>query len=290
MADSGIQQYLDNICRYPLLTADQEILLGRQIQEWVTTEKPSRGVERVGRKALNQMMLCNLRLVVAVAKKYTKRAKKSDLMDLVQEGTVGLISACKKFDPERGYKFSTYSHWWIRQAISRYICQGDRTIRLPGHANDVLTKVAYWGAEFARDHGRQPTIEECAKFVSINPETLKKYLMHSTDAGSLDKPAGGVGAEGKNLAEVIADETQEDPMEALAITFGIEYLDDMLAELNPQEEEIVKLHFGIGTGEPMTWNKLGQHFGGSRERVRQVALKALLKLKVRSTGAYLKSS
>ena len=174
--------YLQDIGRYPLLTKNQEIILARQVQDWIKAENPTYQQVRRGKRAYHKLVNCNLRLVVSIAKRYTNKCKRSELSDLVQEGTMGLAHGVKKFDPERGYALSTYVYWWIRQSITRYLATHDRVIRLPSHAVELLTKLRNWSPMFENTHGRKPTLEECAEFCKINASRLQEYLDKSNDS------------------------------------------------------------------------------------------------------------
>ena len=164
MASDGFTQYIKDIVRYPLLTKEQEILLSRQVQAWIGNEEATKKEIRVGRRAYEKLINCNLRLVVSIAKRYTPHARRSEMFDIVQEGNMGLAHGIKKFDPERGYALSTYVYWWIRQSITRFLSTHDRMIRLPSHAVEILGKLRHWKPVFEGERGRPPTLEECAEF------------------------------------------------------------------------------------------------------------------------------
>ena len=159
----GFSQYIKDILRYPLLTKDQEILLARQVQAWVSNENPTPKQVRLGQRAYHKLINCNLRLVVSIAKRYTPHARRTEIFDIVQEGNMGLAHGIKKFDPERGYALSTYAYWWIRQAITRYLSCHDRMIRLPSHAVEVLSKIRQWTPRFYFEHN------SCLLYTSPSP-------------------------------------------------------------------------------------------------------------------------
>ena len=285
MSDS-IKDYLNAIARYPLLTHHQEIVLARCVRKWIDSEEPTPGEIRAGKRAYQKLMNCNLRLVVVIAKKYVVRAHRSELLDLIQEGTLGMAQAVKKYDPERGYAFSTYSFWWIRQAVTRYLSQFDRLIRLPGNANDQIIKLRYWVPNFQIKHGRMPTLEECSEHTNVPPGRLAGYMAHINDAFSLDAPVS-INSE-TALLDSVADPDAEDMLENLAWSLGSEYLQEMINKLSDKEQVILNHHFGLGGREAQSLTALGKTLGISRERVRQLETKALLKLRLRAAGAKVK--
>ena len=187
--EAGVGEYLQEIARYPLLSKDQEIMLSRVIQEWQTAEDPTPTQVKKGLRARDKMIKSNLRLVVSIAKRYSNRAKRMAFLDLVQEGNIGLTIAVERFDPYRGYRFSTYSYWWIRQAISRGIQQQDRTIKLPANAQELLNKVRFWSMDYEREHGKRPSMQQCADAFDIRLERLRGYLAHDHDCDSLNRAA-----------------------------------------------------------------------------------------------------
>lgn len=259
--------YLRDIGRYPLLTKDQEIILARQVKEWIEGENPSPQVVRRGERAYHKLVNCNLRLVVSIAKRYTNKCKRSELSDLVQEGTMGLAHGVKKFDPERGYALSTYVYWWIRQSITRYLATYDRVIRLPSHAVELLTKLRNWTPVFENTHGRKPTIEECAEFCKISASRLQEYLDKSNDAISLD-------ARVKSTDEdvLLIDSVSSDCNLFDEVSWGIdlEKVEGILSRLQPRERYVVECSFGLGTNPPMTFQAISKELGISRERTRNI--------------------
>jgi RNA polymerase sigma factor (sigma-70 family) len=273
----GFSEYLKDIVRYPLLNKEQEILLARQIQVWVTSENPTEKQIKVGKRAYQKLINCNLRLVVSIAKRYTLRSRRTEMFDIVQEGNIGLAHGIKKFDPERGYALSTYVYWWIRQAISRYLSYHDRMIRIPSHAGEILLKLRQWAPQFELSHGRPPTLEESAEYCATSPKRLREYLERSEDCLSLDKPRTGLDSE-HSLIEVISDGAH--PMDKLDNLFCGDTVDRLLMSLSPVDRTIVERVFAFDGGEAQTYIKISKDLGMSRERVRQRYHKALRKLHV----------
>ena len=186
MASDSLAQYLREAARYPLLDKSQEILLARQVQTWLHDPEATPRQKKAGQRAYEKLIKCNLRLVVSVAKRFSGRIKRSEMLDIVQEGNCGLAHGIKKFDPERGYALSTYVYWWIRQSVSRYLSCSDRVIRLPSHAVEMLAKVRAWSPTFQEIHGRMPTIAECAEHCKTSPERMRLYMDNANDSISLD--------------------------------------------------------------------------------------------------------
>ena len=273
----GFSEYLKDIVRYPLLNKEQEILLARQVQVWVTSENPTEREIKTGKRAYQKLINCNLRLVVSIAKRYTLRSRRTEMFDIVQEGNIGLAHGIKKFDPERGYALSTYVYWWIRQAISRYLSYHDRMIRIPSHAGEILLKLRQWAPQFELSHGRPPTLEESAEYCTTSPKRLREYLERSEDCLSLDKPRTGLDSE-HSLIEVISDGAH--PMDKLDNLFCGDTVDRLLMSLSPVDRTIVERVFAFDGGEAQTYIKISKDLGISRERVRQRYHKALRKLHV----------
>jgi len=302
-----VRSYLRDIGRVPLLSHEQEITLGRQVQEYMeveraeleiielTGDKPS--IEelsnklnlstsiikkrlRAGQRAKERMVAANLRLVVSVAKKYTKR--NMELLDLIQEGTIGLVRGVEKFDPARGYKFSTYAYWWIRQGMTRAIDNSARTIRLPIHISEKLSKMRRVSRELSHKFGRQPTRMEMANEMGIDQKDLEDLISQSAPCASLDAHARGE-EDRSTLGELIQEPNCEEPMEGMDRTIQKEHLGTWLSQLNEREQKIMKLRFGLDGAEPLTLAELGRQINVSRERVRQLEAKAILKLRVMTT-------
>lgn len=271
--------YLSDIARYPLLTKEQEILLARQIQEWKNTENPTPRQERMGKRAHDKLVKCNLRLVVSVAKRYHKRTKRCHFLDIIQEGNLGLAHGVTKFDPERGYALSTYVYWWIRQSITRYLSTQDRIIRVPGNTIEVLSKIQQYMQNFMTSHGRTPTVTECAEFIGVPTKRMEEYLALAPDCVSLDAQLRKADVESA-LLDVIADDSLEDPLDLLNLQLGYDHIGDLLAQLDPTDRMIVERSFCFNGAEPTTLQKLGSELGISRERVRQRLNKSLARLRV----------
>lgn len=282
MQDS-VTWFLTSICREPLLTASEEIELGNQVQRMMKiiedkipiTPQEAR-VLRLGRKSKERMMRANLRLVVSVAKKY--QGKGLDLQDLIQEGSLGLERAVEKFDPTRGYKFSTYAFWWIRQSMTRAIATQGRAIRLPVHLSERLTLIKKVTQELSHKLGEVPTRKEIADEMGITIEELDSVLRQSLTTSSLDEPVSA--NEGKSfLGELIADTQNNEPLEDIEINMYKEQLGKWLSHLNEQEKQVITLRFGLNDCNRMTLTEIGKLMEISRERVRQIELKSLRKLR-----------
>ena len=276
---STLSDYLDTISRYPLLDKNQEIILGRRVQRWLNDPDPSPAVVRSGKRAQDKMIQCNLRLVVSVCKKYLRHSNKSELLDLIQEGTIGLTRGVQKFDPERGYALSTYVYWWIRQSVNRYRQYHERMIRLPGGGTDAIAKSRVFIYEFTAKHGRRPTLEECAEHCKITPRRMRDYLRQQDDCCSLDVRANR--GEGTALLDHQAAE-DEDMLDRIAFDLGAQFLGDQLAQLSETERFVVEHHYGIGKDGPLSIAAVSRLKGFSRERARQIHERALVKLRVRA--------
>ena len=269
--------YLRDIGRYPLLTKDQEIILARQVQDWIHGENPSPRVVKRGQRAYQKLVNCNLRLVVSIAKRYTNKCKRSELSDLVQEGTMGLAHGVKKFDPERGYALSTYVYWWIRQSITRYLATYDRVIRLPSHAVELLTKLRNWTPMFENTHGRKPTIQECAEFCKISAPRLQEYLDRSNDAISLDARVNSTEDDVLLIDSVSSD---VDVFDDVSWGIDLEKVESILCKLQPRERYVVECSLGLGTNPPMTFQAISKELGISRERTRNIFHGSVRKLRM----------
>jgi len=272
-----LADYLAEIGRYPLLTKSQEIMLARQVCIWVQDENATSKQKRMGKRAYEKLINCNLRLVVSIAKKSRNRVNKAELLDLIQEGNIGLAHGIKKFDPERGYALSTYVYWWIRQGITRYLSCSDRIIRLPSHAGEMLAKLKLWTPGFFLIHGRGPTLQESADHCGITTEKMSLYLDNAYDAGSLDKPVKNTDGETTLLSLVSVN---EDLLAKVENNIRLQVMDSLLERLNPQEKELVMRYYGLHGGSPVTLLTLSKEIGLSRERVRQKISASLKRLKV----------
>lgn len=284
-----VSWYLATIGRIPLLTPAEEIELGNQVQAMMTlTEDGSREFEdgelttaqrrllRIGRRAKDRMMKANLRLVVSVAKKY--QGKGLELLDLIQEGSLGLERAVEKFDPTRGYKFSTYAFWWIRQSMTRAIACQSRTIRLPVHLSERLTTIRKVSLDLAHKLGAMPSRVEIAEAMDIPLDELDSLLRQALTTSSLDAPVNG--EEGRSfLGDLIADSSLDEPLEIVEQRIHHEQLGRWLSHLSEQEQHVLRMRFGLEGNERHTLAEIGRLMEVSRERVRQVELKALRKLR-----------
>ena len=284
-----ISWYLSTIGRIPLLTPAEEIELGNQVQAMMTltddgliSDEPKefssreRRLIRIGRRAKERMMKANLRLVVSVAKKY--QGKGLELLDLVQEGSLGLERAVEKFDPTRGYKFSTYAFWWIRQSMTRAIACQSRTIRLPVHLSERLTTIRKVSLDLAHKLGAMPSRVEIAEAMKIPLEELDSLLRQALTTSSLDAPVNG--DDGRSfLGDLIADSSLEEPLDKVEQRIHQEQLGRWLSHLSEQEQHVLRLRFGLEGNERHTLAEIGRLLEVSRERVRQVELKALRKLR-----------
>ncbi len=276
--------YLATIGREPLLTPSEEIELGNQVQKMMglTETKVNEfspqelKVIRVGRRAKDRMIKANLRLVVSIAKKY--QGKGLELLDLIQEGSLGLERAVEKFDPSRGYKFSTYAFWWIRQSMTRAIACQSRTIRLPVHLSERLTTIRKVSLDLAHKLGAMPSRQEIAAAIEMPIEELDSVLRQSLTTSSLDAPIKA--DEGNScLVDLIADSYTESPLELVQRSIDQEQLALWLNHLNQQEREVLSLRFGLDGHNRHSLAEIGRNLDVSRERIRQVELKALRKLR-----------
>ena len=284
-----VSWYLATIGRIPLLTPAEEIELGNQVQAMMAlTEDGSREFEdgelttpqrrllRIGRRAKERMMKANLRLVVSVAKKY--QGKGLELLDLIQEGSLGLERAVEKFDPTRGYKFSTYAFWWIRQSMTRAIACQSRTIRLPVHLSERLTTIRKVSLDLAHKLGAMPSRVEIAEAMDIPLNELDSLLRQALTTSSLDAPVNG--EEGRSfLGDLIADSSLDEPLDIVEQRIHHEQLGRWLSHLSEQEQHVLRMRFGLEGNERHTLAEIGRLMEVSRERVRQVELKALRKLR-----------
>ncbi len=288
LGTDSIGFYLSSIGRVPLLTPAEEIELAHHVQKMkeliqlpLEEQTPrQRHQIRMGKRARDRMMAANLRLVVSVAKKYQNQGL--ELLDLVQEGAIGLERAVDKFDPAMGYKFSTYAYWWIRQGMTRAIDNSARTIRLPIHISEKLSKMRRISRELSHRFGRQPNRLELAHALGIEPRDLEDLIAQSAPCASLDSHARGE-EDRSTLGELIPDPNGEEPMEGMDRSIQKEHLGGWLSQLNEREQKILRLRFGLDGEEPLTLAEIGRQINVSRERVRQLEAKAILKLRVMTT-------
>jgi RNA polymerase primary sigma factor len=257
-----VRMYLKEIGRIPLLTREQEIDLAQR-------------TEAGDAKAKEKLTASNLRLVVSIAKKYIGRGM--TFLDLIQEGNKGLIRAVEKYDWTKGFKFSTYATWWIRQAITRAIADQARTIRIPVHMVETINKLMRTSRKLMQDLGREPTPEEIGKVMEMEPDRVREILKISQKTTSLETPIGD--EDDSFLGDFIADETQISPYEATSQRMLKENVDEVLEALSDREARVLKMRFGLNGSRPMTLEEVGQKFGVTRERIRQIEAKALRKLR-----------
>jgi RNA polymerase primary sigma factor len=279
-----ITWYLATIGREPLLTPAEEIELGNQVQTMMRLMEggerdysdQEKKLLRIGKRSKQRMMKANLRLVVSVAKKY--QGKGLELLDLIQEGSLGLERAVEKFDPTRGYKFSTYAFWWIRQSMTRAIACQSRTIRLPVHLSERLSAIRKVSLDLAHKLGAMPSRQEIAEAMAMPIEELDGLLRQALTTSSLDAPVNG--DEGRSfLGDLIADSSEEEPLDRVERGIHQEQLGRWLSHLSDQERQVLQLRFGLEGEERHTLAEIGRQLDVSRERVRQVELKALRKLR-----------
>ena len=262
IADDSVRLYLREIGKIPLLTSEQEVALAKRIEQ--------------GDKAAKDAMAeANMRLVVSIAKKYIGRGL--DLLDLIQEGNTGLLRAVEKFDYEKGFKFSTYATWWIRQAITRAIADQARTIRIPVHMVETINKLIRTQRRLVQELGREPLPEEIAAEMEMDVEKVNHILKIKQDIVSLEAPVGE--EEDSALGDFIADEDAPTPLEAATHQLLKEHVNEVLALLTPREQKILRMRFGLEDGRSHTLEEVGQEFGVTRERIRQIEAKALAKLR-----------
>lgn len=263
ISDDSVRLYLREIGKIPLLTAEEELELARKV---VAGDK----------KAKDQMAEANMRLVVSIAKRYVGRGL--DLLDLIQEGNTGLLRAVEKFDPDKGFKFSTYATWWIRQAITRAIADQARTIRIPVHMVETINKLLRTQRRLTQELNREPTNEEIAKAMDIEVEKVVHIMKIKQDISSLDASVRD-DEEDSVLGDFIEDEDTVTPEESATGQLLKEHVKEMLGSLTEREQKILKLRFGLEDGKSHTLEEVGQEFSVTRERIRQIEAKALTKLR-----------
>lgn len=296
--------YLSEIGRVPLLTGDEEVRLAEQVAQGLAAEEElalhaaaetldtleagrrsllERRVRR-GETAKDDLTRANLRLVVSIAKRYTGRG--IALLDLVQEGNLGLMRAVEKFDHQKGFKFSTYATWWIRQSITRAIADQARTIRIPVHMVEVMSRVRREQRRMTQENGREPTMEELARVCDLEPSRVEELLKIAQDPLSLDTPVGNEAD--TSLADFVEDSQAIRPADAATRKMlGVE-VTKVLHQLSPREQEVVSLRFGLEDGRPRTLEEVGRTFGVTRERIRQIESKTLAKLRHPQRSEHLK--
>ncbi|MCU1608915.1 MAG: rpoD, partial [Pseudonocardiales bacterium] len=292
-SDDAVRAYLKQITKVALLNAEEEVELAKRIEAGLyaaervrraedLTEKLSpqlrrdlRWIVRDGERAKNHLLEANLRLVVSLAKRYTGRGMA--FLDLIQEGNLGLIRAVEKFDYTKGYKFSTYATWWIRQAITRAMADQARTIRIPVHMVEVINKLGRIQRELLQDLGREPTPEELAKEMDISAEKVLEIQQYAREPISLDQTIGDEGD--SQLGDFIEDSEAVVAVDAVSFTLLQDQLQSVLATLSEREAGVVRLRFGLTDGQPRTLDEIGQVYGVTRERIRQIESKTMSKLR-----------
>ncbi|WP_407636638.1 RNA polymerase sigma factor RpoD [Acetivibrio cellulolyticus] len=269
--DDPVRMYLKEIGKVPLLSADEEIQLAQKMEKGDSESK-------------RRLAEANLRLVVSIAKRYVGRGML--FLDLIQEGNLGLIKAVEKFDYRKGYKFSTYATWWIRQAITRAIADQARTIRIPVHMVETINKLIRVSRQLLQELGKEPQPEEIAKEMNMPVEKVREIMKISQEPVSLETPIGE--EEDSHLGDFIPDDDAPAPSEAAAFTLLKEQLIDVLDTLTPREEKVLRLRFGLDDGRARTLEEVGKEFNVTRERIRQIEAKALRKLRHPSRSKKLK--
>jgi RNA polymerase primary sigma factor len=269
--DDPVRMYLKEIGKVPLLTAEEEVELAL-------------AMEKGDKEAKRRLAEANLRLVVSIAKRYVGRGML--FLDLIQEGNLGLIKAVEKFDYRKGFKFSTYATWWIRQAITRAIADQARTIRIPVHMVETINKLIRVSRQLLQELGRDPQPDEIAKEMNMSVEKVREIMKISQEPVSLETPIGE--EEDSHLGDFIPDEDVPAPAEAAAFTLLKEQLLNVLVTLTPREEKVLRLRFGLDDGRARTLEEVGREFNVTRERIRQIEAKALRKLRHPSRSKKLK--
>ena len=269
--DDPVRMYLKDIGKIPLLDPDREAYLAEKIAEGDEAAK-------------NELVEANLRLVVSIAKKYV--GKGMYFLDLIQEGNLGLIKAVEKFDHTKGYKFSTYATWWIRQAITRAIADQARTIRIPVHMVETIHRVSRTSRQLLQEYGREPTIDEIAEKLGMSADKVREIMKAAQDPVSLETPIGE--EDDSHLGDFIPDDSSPTPAEAVSYQLLREQLNKVLHTLTPREEMVIKLRFGLEDGRTRTLEEVGREFNITRERIRQIEAKALRKLRHQSRSKILK--
>jgi RNA polymerase primary sigma factor len=292
LAADSVRAYLDRIGKVALLNAEAEVCLAKRIEAGlfarqrlgeITTStdegwrlgRDLRWIARDGERAMNELVEANLRLVVSLARRYAGRGL--PLLDLIQEGNLGLIRAVERFDYTKGFKFSTYATWWIRQAISRALANQARTIRIPVHIAELVNTMRGFQRELLVELGREPTTEELAQRLAITPERVLDVLAYTRDTVSLDQPIGGEGD--AQLGDFIEDSTAVVALDAASYTLLRDQLRLVLATLSEREAGVVRLRYGLTDGRARTFDEIAQVYGVTRERIRQIEYNAISKLR-----------
>ena len=274
-ASDSVQMYLKEIGRYPLLTGEEEIELAKRI-------------ERDDEAARQKLAVSNLRLVVSIAKKYVGRSANLSLLDLIQEGNIGLFKAVEKFDYHKGYKFSTYATWWIRQAITRALADQGRTIRIPVHMVETINKYQQVVRRLVQDLGRDPLPEEVAAEMSVDVDKIRHIIKISQDTVSLEAPVGE-DDDDSSLANFVPDEDTISPAVSAQRKILKQYITEIVNDLTPREQKILDMRFGLTDGVTHTLEEVGRVFSVTRERIRQIEAKALDRIRQHSKVEKLKN-
>ncbi|HIK05287.1 MAG TPA: RpoD/SigA family RNA polymerase sigma factor [Trichormus sp. M33_DOE_039] len=314
LSSDMVRVYLQEIGQFPLLTSEQEITYGRQVQQMIAVEEHKQQLSQqlqrqptpaelanfvnksetevnqilqLGQRAKQKMITANLRLVVSVAKKYQRR--NLEFLDLVQEGAIGLQRGIEKFDPNRGYKLSTYAYWWISQAITRAIAEKSRTVRLPIHVNEKLNQIKKAQRELFQTLGRRATLTEIAQKLDLEPSQIREYLSAASGTVSLDMKVGD--NQDTELSELLSDDSVS-PNEQITQELLRQDLSDLLSSLKPVQREVLILRFGLLDNQERSLAQIGEKLNVSRERVRQIQQQALTALRRQQPeiGQYLTSS
>ena len=274
--DDPVRMYLKEIGRVPLLSADEEIVLAKQIEAGAQEDATYKDIQ-LSKKAKKKLVDANLRLVVSIAKRYVGRGML--FLDLIQEGNLGLIKAVDKFDYTKGYKFSTYATWWIRQAITRAIADQARTIRIPVHMVETINKLIRISRQLLQDKGREPLPEEIAEGMGITVERVREIQKIAQEPVSLETPIGE--EEDSHLGDFLEDKDAVAPDDAASFILLREQIKEVFTCLTEREQQVLELRFGLKDGKPRTLEEVGQFFSVTRERIRQIEGKALTKLRNR---------
>ena len=275
--DDPVRMYLKEIGRVELLSQDEELALAKVMYDETLPDD-------VRKRAKDRLVEANLRLVVSIAKRYV--GKGMFFLDLIQEGNLGLIKAVDKFDYEKGFKFSTYATWWIRQAINRAIADQARTIRIPVHMVETIHKVSRYQRQLLQEYGREPTVDELGEKMGMSSDKVREILKIAQEPVSLETPIGE--EEDSHLGDFIPDDETPTPADAASATMRREVIERQLRTLTPREEHVIKLRFGLYDGRCRTLEEVGKEFRITRERIRQIEAKALRKLRHPSRARHLK--
>lgn len=280
-----LRDYLNQIGKIPLLTAAEEIALGNAIQAMMPLldrtdlSKQELKTLRAGRRAKKRMIQGNLRLVISVASKYSRMTSRLSMQDLIQEGNIGLIRAAEMFDPARGYKFSTYAYWWIRQGIMRATQTQDRMIKLPSGAPDGLRKVKYFMIDYQKEHGKMPSLEQCADLIGVQPETMRNYLQAAEDATSLDAKAKSRLDDGSSIIDLIESRCPSPELELTMNTAELA-VQRALCEMTDTERRLISMRYGLDGNDPMSQPSIAKQEGIHRDTVRKLITQAEKRLRL----------